>query len=320
MRYVFKPLFGLALLLCALTLTALASPPANAQEALPHPSEEEIAEAEAFRAPVIVDGDTLFHIRGSSALPAPERAENIQNAIITVAESSERPDVNITFEETELGTRILADGVIVTIVTAADAELEQIDPKVLTSLHADAIREAIRSYRANRTDEARVSSAIEAGAWTLGFAVFVVTILWLHRRIRRRTLSVVRRYLRDVEEATAKSVQAEAIAALIRYALSFVLLVIFFLGFYYYLSFVLLAFAETRYFAHLLLTYLTEPVLLIFRGIISYVPNLIMLALIAWVTMYIIKGMRVFFDAVEAGTFDLGDFEKHWVNPTFASW
>ncbi|GAB4548983.1 MAG: mechanosensitive ion channel family protein [Ruegeria sp.] len=317
MRYVFKPLFGLALLLCALTLTAVASPPANAQEALTQPSEEEIAQAEAFRAPVIVDGDTLFHIRGSSALPAPERAENIQNAIITVAESSERPDVNITFEETELGTRILADGVIVTIVTAADAELEQIDPKVLTSLHADAIREAIRSYRANRTDEARVSSAIEAGAWTLGFAVFVVTILWLHRRIRRRTLSVVRRYLRDVEEATAKSVQAEAIAALIRYALSFVLLVIFFLGFYYYLSFVLLAFAETRYFAHLLLTYLTEPVLLIFRGIISYVPNLIMLALIAWVTMYIIKGMRVFFDAVEAGTFDLGDFEKHWVNPTF---
>ena len=317
MRYVFKPLFGLALLLCALTLTALASPPANAQEALPHPSEEEIAEAEAFRAPVIVDGDTLFHIRGSSALPAPERAENIQNAIITVAESSERPDVNITFEETELGTRILADGVIVTIVTEADAELDQMDLKVLTALHADAIREAIRSYRANRTDEARVSGAIEAGAWTLGFAVFVAAILWLHRRIRRRTLSVVRRYLRDVEEATAKSVQAEAIAALIRYALSFVLLVIFFLGFYYYLSFVLLAFAETRYFAHLLLTYLTEPVLLIFRGIISYVPNLIMLALIAWVTMYIIKGMRVFFDAVEAGTFELGDFEKHWVNPTF---
>ncbi|SHE55321.1 Small-conductance mechanosensitive channel [Ruegeria intermedia] len=317
MRHFFKPLFGLALLLCALTLTAVASPPASAQETPPQPSEEEIAQAEAFRAPVIVDGDTLFHIRGSSALPAPERAENIQNAIITVAESSDRPDVSITFEETDLGTRILADGVMVSIVTEADAELDQMDLKVLTALHADAIREAIRSYRANRTDEARVSGAIEAGAWTLGFVVFVAAILWLHRRIRRRTLSVVRRYLRDVEEATAKSVQAEAIAALIRYALNFILLILFFLGFYYYLSFVLLSFAETRYFAQLLLTYLTEPVLLIFRGIIAYIPNLIMLALIAWVAMYINKGMRVFFDAVEAGTFELGDFEKHWVNPTF---
>ena len=96
---------------------------------------------------------------------------------------------------------------------------------------------------------------------------------------------------------------------MVRYGLNFALLVIFFLGFYYYyLSFVLLAFAETRYFAQLLLTYLTEPVLLIFQGILSYIPNMIMLGLIAWVTLYIIKGMRVFFDAVEAGSFDMGDF------------
>ncbi|WP_240482105.1 mechanosensitive ion channel family protein [Ruegeria marisrubri] len=273
--------------------------------------------SETFKAPVIVDGDTLFHIRGSSALPAPERAESIQNAIIEVAESSDAKDVEITFEESELGTRILADGVLVTIVTDADAELEQMDLAVLSLLHGDAIREAIVAYRANRTEEARVSGAIEAAAWTLGFVAFVVIILWLHRRIRRRTLVFVRRYLKDVEEATAKSVQAEAIAALIRYGLNFVLLVIFFLGFYYYLSFVLLAFAESRYLAQLLLTYLTEPVLLIFKGIISYIPNLIMLALISWVAFYVIKGLRVFFDAVEAGTFDIGDFEKHWVNPTF---
>lgn len=162
-----------------------------------------------------------------------------------------------------------------------------------------------------------MSSAIEAGVWTLAFVVFVVVILWLHRRIRRRTLLFVKRYLKDVENATAKSVQAEAIAALIRYGLNFVLLVIFFLGIYYYLSFVLLAFAETRYFAQLLLTYLTQPVLQIFKGILSYLPNLIMLGLITWVTLYIIKGMRVFFDAVEAGSFEIGDFERHWVNPTF---
>ena len=188
---------------------------------------------------------------------------------------------------------------------------------VLGFLHGQAIEEAILAYRSNRTEQARVSGAIEAAGWTIGFVVFVLVILWLHRRIRRRTLKLVKRYLQDVETATAKSVQAEAIAALIRYGLNFVLLVIFFLGFYYYLSFVLLAFAETRYFAQLLLTYLTEPVLLIFKGILSYIPNLIMLSLIAWITLYIIKGMRVFFDAVEAGSFEMDDFEKHWVNPTF---
>nr|WP_170538719.1 mechanosensitive ion channel domain-containing protein [Ruegeria arenilitoris] len=317
MRSFVKTPFPLGVLLSMLFVAWAFSVPVMAQDAPQDGPEADSAAAETFMAPVIVDGDTLFHIRGSSALPAPERAENIQDAIIKVAESSDATDVDITYQDTEIGTRILADGQMVTIVTEADAELEQMELSVLTVLHGDAIRDAIMAYRANRTDEARVSGAIEAAAWTLGFIVFVLVILWLHRRIRRRTLIFVRRYLRDVEEATAKSVQAEAIAALIRYGLNFGLLIIFFLGFYYYLSFVLLAFAESRYFAQLLLTYLTEPVLLIFRGILSYIPNMIMLALIAWVTMYIIKGMRVFFDAVEAGTFDMGDFEKHWVNPTF---
>ncbi len=313
----FKPFQLLLHLLLATVVIVLLSTPIAAQDAPAEPPDPEISDTEVFKAPVIVDGDTLFFLRGSSALPASERAERVQNSIIEVAEASESPDVEITFEETDLGTRIRADGSIISIVTVADAELDQMELDVLTFLHGDAIKEAIIAYRANRTEQARVSGAIEAAAWTVGFVVFIVAILWLHRRIRRRTLKFVKRHLKDVETATAKSVQAEAIAALVRYGLNFILLVIFFLGFYYYLSFVLLAFAETRYFAQLLLTYLTEPVLLIFKGIISYIPNLIMLALITWVTLYIIKGMRVFFDAVEAGSFDLGDFEKHWINPTF---
>ncbi|CAD0185208.1 Potassium efflux system KefA precursor [Ruegeria sp. THAF57] len=303
-------------LLIAVLFVALLTPLALAQET---DTQTEIAEeqSDTFKAPVIVDGDTLFFLRGSSALPAQERAETVQDNIVQAAESSDSPTVTIAYEETDLGTRILVDGFAVSVVTVADSELEQMELDVLSFLHGEAIEGAIVAYRANRTEQARVSGAIEAIAWTVGFAAFVALILWVHRRIRRRTVKFVKRHLRDVETATAKSVQAEAIAALVRYGLSFVLLVIFFLGFYYYLSFVLLAFAETRYFAQLLLTYLTEPVLLIFKGIISYIPNLIMLALISWVAMYIIKGMRVFFDAVEAGTFDMGDFERHWVNPTF---
>ncbi len=317
MRTPFKPFQMLMQFLIATPLILLLAAPVWAQEITQEEIEAENEENAAFMAPVIVDGETLFRLRGSSALPAPERATRVENNIIGVAEASDASSVEISFENSDLGILILADGVQVSIVTEADADLDQMDLNVLSVLHGDAIRDAIVSYRANRTEQARVSGAIEAVAWTVGFVLFVLAILWLHRRIRRKTLEFVKRHLRGVETATAKSVQAEAIAALVRYGLNFVLLVIFFLGFYYYLSFVLLAFAETRYFAQLLLTYLTEPVLLIFKGIISYFPDMIMLALITWVTMYVIKGMRVFFDAVEAGSFDLGDFEKHWVNPTF---
>ena len=313
----FKPFRLLPYFLIMLALGLYLAGSVSAQEAPLANTETEAEDSDAFMAPVIVDGDILFQVRGSSALPAPERAENVQDKIIQVAEASDNPTVEISFEETGLGTWILADDERISIVTTADAELDQMDLSVLSVLHGNAIKQSIESYRANRTDRARVSGAIEAAAWTIAFVLFIVMILWLHRRIRRRTLRFVQRHLKEVETATAKSVQAQAIAALVSYGLNFILLVVFFLGFYYYLSFILLAFAETRYFAQLLLTYLTEPVLLIFKGIVSYIPNMIMLALITWITLYIIRGMRVFFDAVEAGTFEMGDFEKHWINPTF---
>ena len=317
MTYLSKPLQYLTLLLLAALFQLMLSLPALPQESASEPPSASEAESEVFKAPVIVDGDTLFRLRGSSALPANERAEAVQDRIIEAAEASDAATVEITFEETDLGTRILVDGLYISLVTEADAELDQLELDVLSLLHGEAIQDAVQSYRANRTEQARVSGAIEALAWTVGFVLFILIILWLHRRIRRKTLKLVKRYLKDVETATAKSVQAEAIAALIRYGLNFLLLGFFFLGFYYYLSFVLLAFAETRYFAQLLLTYLTQPVLQIVRGVVSYIPNMIMLGLITWITLYIIRGMRVFFDAVEAGSFEMGDFEKHWINPTF---
>ncbi|MGI9367761.1 MAG: mechanosensitive ion channel family protein [Ruegeria sp.] len=318
MTYSIRSFRLLSLLLASILWLFACASFLNAQEtevATDDPTQEELSED--FKAPVIVDGDTLFYLRGSSALPAPERVARVQDQIIEIAEASKDGNVDITFQVSDVGTEILANGTFVSIVTEADAELDQMDVRVLTLLHGDAIHDAIVAYRANRSEEARVSGAIEAVFWTFGFALIVTTILWLNRRIRRRTLTLVMRRLQDVETATKKQVQAEAIAALIRYGLNFILLILFFLGFYYYLSFVLLSFPETRYIAQILLTYLTEPVLLIAKGIISYIPDLIMLALIILVTRYVIKGLRVFFNAVEAGSFDLGDFEKHWVNPTF---
>ena len=211
----FKPFLLLAYFVTALAASLWLSDAVSAQETPAEPAASEGTESDAFVAPVIVDGDVLFRVRGSSALPAPERAEIVQNKIVEVAEASDTPKVEITYEETEFGIWTLADGERISIVTEADAELEQMELSVLSVLHGDAIKQSIESYRSNRTEQARVSGAIEAAAWTLGFVAFVVAILWLHRRIRRKTLKFVSRHLKDVETATAKSVQAEAIAALV---------------------------------------------------------------------------------------------------------
>jgi small-conductance mechanosensitive channel len=280
---------------------------------------EEIAPEDdgVFRAPVVIDGVELFLVRGTTALPGTERAEQVANRITAIAEANDLGTVEITFNTVDLGNEIFADGVLIAVVTDADAELEQVDPTVLTQLQGDVIHKAILSYRAARTSEARLHSILEVGGWTLAFVLISTLIFWLRRRLKTAVNTLVKRHFASVESATQSHVQADAIAALIRFGVNFVLFSLLFLGIYYYLSLILLSFAETRYVAQLLLTYVTTPVLNILIGFILYIPDLITLAIIAFLTMYVIKGFRVFFDAVAAGTFQLGDFEKHWATPTF---
>ena len=305
--------FGLCL---ALLFPSIALAQAKAPE---NQHTEEIAPLNdgVFRAPVIVDGVELFLVRGSTALPGSERAEMVASRIVEVAVSNTSKTVAVTFNSVELGEEILADGEMITIVTTEDADLEQLSPAVLTKLQGDAIREAIIAYRSARTKEARVHSIVVVAAWTLTFIALTTLIFWLRRRLKILINTLVHRHFASVESATNSHVQADAIAALIRFGVNFVLFSILFLGVYYYLSLILLSFAETRYVAQLLLTYVTKPVLNILVGFFLYIPNLIALVIIAFLTSYIIKGLRVFFDAVEAGTFVIGDFERHWVNPTF---
>jgi len=65
---------GVLLLVCA--LSQVHAPPALGQEA-PAPLPEQPVD-ETYLAPVVIEGDTLFVVRGSSALPAVERAEKVQ--------------------------------------------------------------------------------------------------------------------------------------------------------------------------------------------------------------------------------------------------
>lgn len=272
---------------------------------------------EIFAAPVVVDGETLFLVRGFSALPATERAAKIEQRILDIAELPEFVELEFSIQRNELGLAVLANGRLLTVTTAADAEYEQIGLEVLAELHAEAIKEAVSRYRSGRSDEARVESALVAVAWTVAFVVLSV----IFGKYRHRVTALAERFtvkrITEVEEATKAVVKGKAVAGLVGFVTNALFWIGYLFVFYYYLTFVLLSFAETRPFAQLLLTYVSEPLINVFFGFLGYLPNLITLAIIAIVTRYLIMGLRIFMDNVEAGTFEWKDFEPHWIKPTY---
>lgn len=125
------------------------------------------------------------------------------------------------------------------------------------------------------------------------------------------------RRFEQVEEVTKSILRRRAFASLVGYAVLILLWIIYLILFYYYLSFVLLSFAETRPVAELLLKYVSDPLILVAMSILSYLPNLVMLGIIYAITRWAIKGMKLFFKNLEEGVFQIADFEQHWIGPTY---
>ncbi|MEM0946833.1 MAG: mechanosensitive ion channel domain-containing protein [Pseudomonadota bacterium] len=316
---VFAALFrALVVVFVGASCLAVSTAISFAQDAPEEPSPEPVPEDDGvFLAPVVIDGETLFMVRGFTALPATERAKAIQDRIIEFADLPEEREVTVTARDSEFGKSILANGRMVHVTTTADAEYEQADIDVLAGLHVEAIEAAIEAYRMRRTEAARVDSAFAAFGWTAVFLVLSTLLLKFRKRIARRVGKRLEARFGGLEEATGSVVRRQALASLGKFVTSVLLWVTLFVLLYYYLSFVLLAFAETRPFAQLLLTYVSEPLMNVVRGFVGFVPNLISLAIIALVARYCIKGLRLLLANVEAGTIKLGTFEPHWVTPTF---
>ena len=270
-----------------------------------------------FTNPVVIDGLILFNVRGSTALPAIIRAEIIEDRLLEIAEASEENSVTMTIEFGELGYRILADGALISIATSADAKFEEVDILVLATIQSEAIKNAILAYRASRTTEARVQSFYEALIWTAGFLTLVFILSRLRKVIPRRVEKFVEAKFSDVQAATKDVVKSHAVAALARYVVQFVILILVFVSFYYYLSFVLLSFAETKPIAQLLITYVTSPVLHILQGFVAFIPNMITIGIVVAMARGLIKGAALFFENVDAGTITIRNFEKHWIWPTY---
>src|SRR4030095_16855435 len=162
-----------ARMLVVLSWLLLASP-ATAQ--MPAP------ETKVDSAPVEVDGDPLFRVRGMEALPAEQRAARISTNITTLAADRSFHAESLRTVEHIDGIAISAGGALVMLLTNEDAALEGIDRALLAPAYVDRIRRAITDYRHVRTREGLVASAGRSVAAIAIAATLIAVLLWLLRR------------------------------------------------------------------------------------------------------------------------------------------
>ena len=305
-------------LLCAILILAVANAagqePTGSGPTLPTP--EDVGGV-VETAPVVVDGTTLFSVRGVTAYPAARRAGQIAERIRATAATPGLSPQSLRLEATPIGTQILAGSQPIMTVIDADARMEGLDGAALAQVFLSRIGQAIEDFRYARRSEVLIRHALYALIATLIFLLG----LWTGRRgIRRIHSFLSAHYKKNIHGVQIKSfnvVGPEQMWRLLAGAFGLLWVLVVAMVTYLYAHYVLSLFPWTRGFANTLLAILASPLRTIGEGLLSAIPNLVFLAILALITSYVSRLIRLFFAAVETGTVTLSGFEPDWAKPTY---
>jgi hypothetical protein len=269
------------------------------------------------RAPVILDGNVLFQVRGLPAYPAAERAKAIRQRIEEIAADRSVASDSLRVVDMEDRTRIMAGDHLVAGFVDADAAVEGVSRQLLAERVLIKIKAAIASYRNDRSPRVLLINT----AYALGATVLLAIVLLVVRRTFRKLDAVAEGRLKARIEAfetqSHKIVQArqlrQALQGILKGLHVFALLV---LG-YLYLHFVFFLYPWTRPLAARLFTILLDPLQAMGLGLIDSLPGIAFVAVVVIVTRYVLRLTRLYFESIDRGTVTLARFDREWALPTY---
>ncbi|HTN43212.1 MAG TPA: mechanosensitive ion channel domain-containing protein [Nitrospiria bacterium] len=306
-----------ATLAASTALTAWSAPPGQPATGVSGEASREALEAAFATAPVQLDSEVLFKVRGTTSFPAEQRALAIHDRIVAPAQDPAVSPETVRTVESETSTDIMAGDYFIMSVFDADARLEGLGRQELAATHARRIRQAIERYRSDRSPESLMRDTSAAAIATVVF----IAAFWLGFRLFRRAEQTIEaRYKARIHGLTIRSfevIHAEQLWGALRRAIHTLRLITGLALLFVYFHFTLGLFPWTRAAGHRLAHWVFEPFVILGHGAIGYLPNLIFLAILFIITRYVLKVARLFFTGLERGTVTISGFDADWAQPTY---
>ena len=123
--------------------------------------------------------------------------------------------------------------------------------------------------------------------------------------------------IKPVKLKTVEILSEERIAEMVKVAFRIVRMLSFLGLGYFYVTILFSLFEFTQTWAGTLFGYIINPLWNVLTAFVGYLPNLFFILVIAYVTRYVIKFVRLVFDEIGKGTLTLPGFFREWADPTY---
>jgi len=297
-------------------LSALLLAPAPLRAAAPAGDDERLAVV-LPAAPVMLDDTLLFEVYGIKDFPADVRAARIQERLEKIAANRRIRPQDIVLVEGELITYLAAGPEKIMGIIDLDASTSGVPRQVLAQTYLDKTRDAVEKYRSERTAEHFARGVRLALIATAAVLAVLLALGLLSRALRRFLESRYHARIASLKFKSIELLRAERIWAALLGTLRFLFLVAALVAAFLYVDFLLGLFPQTRLLSVRLLHYLLSPLAVLGRSLIGLVPNLLFIAVVATLTRYALKFLKLFFTEVRQGRIEVGGFQPEWALPVY---
>ncbi|MCA2625151.1 mechanosensitive ion channel family protein [Microcystis protocystis FBCC-A270] len=270
--------------------------------------------------PVMLDGKTLFFIRrGVSSFSAEERASAITRRIERIAQNDSIPVENLTIKQIpdDNSLYLSVDQEVILTVTERDAKAYRSTPEVLAQQALQKIQVAIAQYRQDRKPEQLLKNIIYTVIASFAFLIISFAVI----KISGKLFPFIRRLIESltpgIQIGNVEIISSSNISFFWLRVLRIIRFFVLFLLLFNYATFVLRLFPWTRVFGESILGYFSQSLELVLSSIGKYLPNAFIIAIIIFITYYLIGLIKPFFTAIERGNLVIPGFYTDWAKPTY---
>lgn len=274
-------------------------------------------ETQANLAPVRVDGEVLFYVRGVMSYPAEIRAATIRQRIYKAADNYTISPDSTRFIPDGDKVKIYAGPAFIMNVYNVDAEADGISKELQAEVIVQKISDVLKQYRQERIPSVIKANVLKALVALVLLIVSLFLFTWLFRRLGNVFTRRFKKKIDRLENVSYKLIQANQLTKVLHVfykTVKVIILLIITIGF---IDYILSLFPWTKAASVYMLELVLDPLRSIGLGFIDYLPSLIFLVVIFLVTQYLTKLIKLFFEGIDKGGIVIHNFDAEWAMPTF---
>jgi small-conductance mechanosensitive channel len=267
--------------------------------------------------PVVIEGHTLFYVRGNPSFPSLQRAAGITERLEKIMGNYSIPPDSVKLYSVADHQDVYAGSSFIMKVYDSDAGPEHISSLTYAEFIQKQIRSEIINYRHERSSPVLLRKAIKAIVAAVFLVVILFVISWLLKKLHVIIQNRIKSRFDVLENRSHNLIRSKQLWAALRLLIStlrIALIVIIIAGFVQY---ILGLFPWTNGIAAYTLRIFLDPLITMGHAFLGYLPSMAFLIVIFFVTRYLLKLLSLLSKGLQNGSIVIRNFDSDWSMPMF---